>query len=178
MAFSINEFRGSMRNEGARQHLFQVTITNPVNPAGDQLTPFMVRSTSVPTEVINPISIPYMGRDIKVPGSRPSYEDWSGTITNDENFIIRNALEEWMQRINGKEGNLRGTGNVYGTVRIIQYSKEGQIIRVYELVNAFPNSLSPISFDWSADDVEVYDVTFSYDYFRVSDGTTGNAGGI
>ena len=42
----------------------------------------------------------------------------------------------------------------------------------------FPQVVSPIELDWATvDQIESFQVTFSYDYWTVSGGSTGNAGG-
>lgn len=181
MAFNINLFSGALKLGGARPSLFQVTITNPVNGVADIQVPFMARATRIPAETITPIELRYFGRAIKIAGTK-QYEDWTVTVFNDEDFAIRHALEEWSNAINSPVGNLRELGSASpalyrADVQVTQFSKTGAPLRVYNLRNAWPNLISPIELDWDvADQIETYEVTFSYDYHEVTAGITGTTG--
>lgn len=181
MAFNINEFQGAMKLGGARPSLFQVTITNPVLGTSDIQVPFMCKTASIPSSTVNPIPIRYFGRDVKFAGNR-TFEDWTVTIINDEDFGIRNAMEAWSNSINTMEGNLRdfstGSPVLYkADAQVTQFSKTGAPVRVYNLIGVFPTQIAPIDLSWdNADVIEEYQVTFSLDYWEVSGGITGNPG--
>ena len=53
----------------------------------------------------------------------------------------------------------------------------GTVVREYEFVGIFPTEVSTIDLAWETEGIEEYTVTFQYDYWQVSGGTTGNAGG-
>lgn len=59
-----------------------------------------------------------------------------------------------------------------------QFSKTGTPVRVYNFVGIFPTEVSAIEMDWGTDAVSEFTVTFTYDYWEVSGGITGNAGGL
>jgi hypothetical protein len=98
-------------------------------------------------------------------------------IINDEDFIIRDALEKWMNNINSNAGNIRGITSkapsqytVDATVQ--QYGKTGDILKVYRFVGLFPEDVSPIDLDWGSNDaIEEYSVTFAFQWWE-SDTTT------
>ena len=69
MAFNVSDFRGQLEFGGARSSLFEVQIFNPVNPAGDLKTPFMVRAAQLPGATVGTVPISYFGRQIKVAGT-------------------------------------------------------------------------------------------------------------
>lgn len=182
MAFNINEMRAQLTGGGARQTLFQVQITNPANNSGDLKTPFMVQAAQLPASTLGNIPVPYFGRIINVAGDR-TFAEWNVTVINDEDFLIRNAMEEWSSSINLHQQNINAYGtsnpNAYKSqATISQYGKNGQILRVYKFSGLFPLNVAEIGMDWSAtDDIERFDVTFQYDWWEVSGGVTGNAGG-
>lgn len=181
MAFSINEFSAALKDGGARNALFQVHITNPVNGAADIQVPFMCKAATIPASTQGVIEVPYFGRQIKLPGNR-TYAEWTPTIINDEDFAIRNALEQWSNAINSFEGNLRTAGGsapqLYkASAQVTQYSKIGDILRVYDFVGLWPSEVSTIDLAWETEGIEEYTVTFQYDYWRVNGGLTGDAGG-
>lgn len=182
MAFNVNEFQGAMKLGGARNSLFQVNITNPVNGAADIQIPFLCKAAQIPASNITPITVNYFGRPVKFAGNR-TFDDWTVTILNDEDFAIRNALEQWSNSINSVQGNLRTLGAsspvLYkADAQVTQFSKTGVPLRVYNFVGIFPTAISTIDLSWdTADSIEEYTVTFTYDYWEVSGGITGNAGG-
>jgi len=177
MAFNINEMRSQLVYGGARQNLFQVRINNPANASGDLKTPFMVQAAQIPESTLGVIPVFYFGRQMKLAGDR-TFGDWTVTVINDEDFLIRNAMEEWSNRINRLERNVRDINRYKSNATVIQYAKDGTPIREYKFNGIFPSVISPIELDWaSTDQIESFQVTFSYDYWTVSGGTTDRAGG-
>lgn len=178
MAFNVNDIKSRLRFEGARPTLFQVEFTNPVNGLSDGLVPFMAQASEIPPSIVEPIQVPYFGRTIKVAGDR-TYPDWNVMIMNDEDFPIRNALEEWSNMINGFENNLRQETSYKTDARVTQYAKDGSIRRVYRFIGIFPISVGAIQLSWEAQNqIETFDTTFAYDYWVIDGGNTGNAGGF
>jgi hypothetical protein len=181
MAFNVSDFRGQLEFGGARSSLFEVQIFNPVNAAGDLKTPFMVRAAQLPGATVGTVPISYFGRQIKVAGNR-TFDAWTVTIINDEDFLIRNAIEEWNNQINTYEGNLRATGDnpssYKSTAVVNQFSKGGEVLRTYEFDGLWCSDIAPIDLSWDVEGIQEYAVTFQYDYWRVQGGSTGNAGGV
>jgi hypothetical protein len=182
MAFNVNEIRSQLALGGARGNLFQVTFTNPANGIADIKVPFMVRSTSIPESTLGTIEVPYFGRKVRLAGDR-TFGDWSVTVINDEDFLIRNAMEEWSSKINSNQTNLRGFGAASpllykSTAEVTQFSKTGVPIRSYKFNGIFPSNISSIDLNWGdTDSIEEFNVTFQYDWWEVSGGVTGDGGG-
>jgi hypothetical protein len=173
MAFNINEFKSQLTGGGARPTLFQVQILNPVAPEADFKVPFMVRAAGIPGSTLGSYEVPYFGRNIKYAGDR-TFEDWTVTCINDEDFIVRNGMEAWMNAINTHDSNLRALPQDYKSNAVItQYSKDGEAIRSYVFEGMYPTTVDQIEMDWgTVDTVEEFGVTFQYDFWRV-EGTTG-----
>ena len=177
MAFNINDMRSQLVYGGARQNLFQVRIDNPANNSANVKIPFMVQAAQIPESQLGVIPVFYFGRQMKLAGDR-TFGDWTVTVINDEDFLIRNAMEEWSNRINRLERNVRDINRYKTNATVIQYAKDGTPIREYKFNGIFPSVISPIELDWgTVDQIESFQVTFSYDYWTVSGGTTGDAGG-
>ena len=181
MAFNINEIKSQLTFGGAKASLFQVAITNPVNGIADLKTPFMVQAAQIPAATLGTIEIPYFGRKVKVAGDR-TFAEWTVTVINDEDFLIRNAMEQWMASINAHEGNTTQLGSASASeyknqAQITQYSKTGAPLRTYNFNGLFPTSVSAITMDWNTvDAIESFEVTFQYDWWNVSGGVTGDGG--
>lgn len=179
MAFNINTFRSELKGDGARPTLFEILVYFPVSLAGvfpTQQMSVMAKASSLPGSTLGIIEVPYFGRKIKVAGDR-TFDDWTLTVINDEDFNIRNAFEFWQnsmdqyttdaekKRVNGASAN---PYSYVSNIIVKQFGKQGDVIKTYELVNAFPNSVGQIDVSWENNDqIEEFDVTFSLDFFRV-----------
>ncbi|MFA7408416.1 MAG: phage tail protein [Anaerolineaceae bacterium] len=172
--FSINEFRSQLVGGGARPTLFQVQITNPITGIADFKIPFMVKTASLPSSTVGQYEVPYMGRKIKYGGDR-TFEDWTVTVINDEDFLIRNSMEAWSNAINTFESNARALPQIYKSdAQVIQYGKDQTPLRQYTFQGLFPTNISEISLGWEQNDsIEEFTVTFAYDAYTVDGGITG-----
>jgi hypothetical protein len=183
MAFNINEIKSQIVLDGARPALFQVTLQNPANSVADIKFPFMCEATALPQAEVGQVPIFYFGRQIKLAGDR-NFTDWQVTVINDEDFLVRNAMEQWSNQINTLQGNVRTFGGASPTLyksqaQVTQFSKTGVPIRTYQFNGIFPTVISDIPVAWETQNqVERFTVTFSVDYWEVSGGVTGNAGGV
>jgi hypothetical protein len=175
MTFKISDFSAKLIGGGARPTLFNVDLGTKFNTGLAELNAFMVEATSLPGSNIAPIPLPYMGRKVNVAGDR-TFDIWSVRVINDEDFQIRHAMEEWMNKINSLEGNLMDTDQTANPASykydasVRQYGKSSptKVLREYKFINLFPISISPIDLDWNAtDEVERFSVEFAYDYYTV-----------
>ena len=178
MAYSIENIKSQLVGGGARNALFKASFSYPegLGERSSQKLEFMCKASSgIPQSTITPIDVDYMGRKIKVAGTRPAFPDWTLTIINDEDFLIRNDLEKWMNLINGHVDNQQPVGlREYKTDGYIdQLSKDGSIIRRYTFKGIFPTDLAAIGLGWDQDTIQEFDVTFSIDWWEVS-GNTSN----
>ena len=173
MAFNINQFKSELVGGGARPTLFQVQITNPVDAGADAKVPFLVRSAGIPSSIVGQIELPYFGRQVKYAGDR-TFEDWSVTVINDEDFAIRNTMEAWMNAINSHDSNLRTLPQDYKSNALVtQFCKDGSPLRTFVFEGLFPVSVEGIALDWDQRDaIEEFGITFQYDMWRV-EGNTG-----
>lgn len=177
MAFSLTDIKSQFQFQGARQNQFIVDITNKGNSTADFKTPFLVQAASLPGLQKGTINVPYFGRTMKLAGDR-EYAPWSIVVMNDEDFLIRNAMEEWSNKINSFEGNVRTLTDYKSRARVTQLGKKGDKLRTYTFEGLWPAEISPIELDWGTNDqYETFQVTFQYDYFTV-EGITGDAGGF
>ena len=105
------------------------------------------------------------------------------SVFNDEDFLLRNAFEEWSNKINKLQGNIRDlpgseASRYKAQAQVTQLSKTGQKLRVYQFNGVWPSQIAPIPLDWgSQDTIEEFSITLEYDWFEIVDGSTGNAGG-
>lgn len=188
MAFNINEFKSrGLTKGGARPSLFQVQINPNVGEdtiSLDKFT-FTCRASEVPAATIESVPVPYFGRQIKLAGDR-TFADWSVTVMNDEDYIVRNMFEDWQNKINQLVGNVKllpANSYKFSDALVTQFSKDGEPIRAYNFVGIFPTTISNMTLDWdNTNAIQTFDVTFAYDYWvpvQVGGGTfidTGEPG--
>jgi hypothetical protein len=174
MAFNVDQFRAQLTGDGARPNLFQVQMSVPAfagsAQAGQKLT-FMCNAAQLPESTIGVTPAYYFGREVKIAGNR-TYADWTVQVINDEDFLIRNAMELWHSNINGPVGNRRATvaetvDNGYGiNATVIQYGKDGSTIKQYQFVGMWPTNISNIDLNWQSNDqLEEFSLTFAYQYY-------------
>lgn len=176
MVFSVNEFKSQLVGGGARPTLFQVQITNPIVGAADFKLPFMCKTAALPSSTVGSFPVPFFGRQIKYAGDR-QFEPWTVQIINDEDFLIRNAMEAWSNAINTHVSNQRALPQQYKSDAIItQYGKDGSVLRIYNFQGIFPLQISDIQVGWEAQDqIEEFSVTFDYDLWTIVGGNTGSS---
>jgi hypothetical protein len=175
MAFNVAEFRANMIGDGARPNLFSVSLVFPTiatnGTAAGQQTTFMAKSAQLPGSTVGTVPVFYFGRELKFAGNR-TFTDWTLQIINDENFLIRNSLESWMNSINSHTGNVRNgaaaSPSSYTVDAIVtQYGKTGNVLKEYKFVGVFPLDIAPIDLDWGSNDViEEYSATFAFQYWE------------
>jgi len=185
MAFTVSEFKSNLKQGGARPSLFSVSLNFPADLRPSAKSEFLIKNATIPTSTIGTYDVHFHGKALKVAGDR-TFDTWDTTIINDEDFGIRNALEQWMNgiasqglniRSDGLSGELSTTHYSTGTreegtqarykkdIVVTQFSKSGKAVREYKFMGAFPTSLSSINLDWSASDIEEYTCTWAYDYW-------------
>jgi hypothetical protein len=175
MAFNVAEFRANMIGDGARPNLFRVSLTFPTIVSNavlaGQKTSFMAKTAQLPGSTVNSFPLYYFGRELKFAGNR-TFTDWTLQIINDEDFLIRNALESWMNSINSHVSNVRNAGavnpaNYSVDAEVTQYGKAGQELKKYKFVGLFPVDVAPIDLDWGSNDsIEEYATTFAFQYWE------------
>jgi hypothetical protein len=179
MAFSVNEFRSQMTGDGARPNLFEVSMPFPVfsapGNAQTKLT-FMCKSAQLPGSTINSVPVQYFGRELKFAGNR-TFADWTLNVINDEDFVVRNAFERWMNGLNSHNLNIRNPialAPLGYTVdgEVTQFGKQGNQLKKYKFVGLFPTDVTPIDVDWGSNDtIEEFSVTLAYQWWEsVADG--------
>ena len=181
MAFSISKFRGgALSKSGARANLFDVMLTGSAAQSfGVNTTEFQFacKAANIPAMAVGVVEVPYFGRVVKVPGNK-TFDNWSVTVINDEDFRLRNGFEKWMAAMGTHESNIvnigagfdsSGTGDLFGSATVKHYGKKGEnvVLAEYEFTNIFPVSVGEIALDWSSNDaIEEITVEFAYDYWK------------
>jgi len=199
----LHDFKSQLRGGGARPNLFEASI--PAFPAGvtnagtlwNNTTSrdfrFLCKAAQLPASTVAEVPIPFRGRILKVAGDR-TFEPWTVTIINDEDFNLRSAFEAWMNSINdlshatgisnpesymcnGYIAQL-GRGNARNSTTHAQSNKEQQVLRSYKFTGMFPTEVSAIDLSYDlTDTIEEFTVTFQVQDFKIGVSETGRNDG-
>ena len=61
-----------------------------------------------------------------------------------------------------------------GTLTVEQHSKtDVGATKMYSFVNAWPSAIGEITVDWETNDIQTYDVTWEFSYWRSTQSNTG-----
>ena len=188
---TIANFKSQLVGGGARPNLFEVEMATlpdgiswPEN-AKNSFT-YLCKAATLPASNIAQIDIPFRGRIFKVAGDR-TVEPWTVTVINDENFEIRNAMEEWvekMAKLSDNIGNVNpnaymvnakvfqlGRGSSPGTAgnTAVDAGTDNSVLKEYEFIDIFPTAVSPIDLSYdSSDAIEEFTVEFQVNSFSLA----------
>ena len=187
MAFTVSHFKSKLSagGGGARPALYKVSINSSVTATSFTIKDdILVKAASIPPANIAPLTVNYAGRAYKWSGFR-TFDPWTTTVINDENFLARNKIMEWMRILSGKLDGERntthgspistsGTTARYkeGYATVTQVGTDGADKQRYKFYNLWPTELAEIPLDWASDMIQEYTVTWAYDYW--SHGVTNN----
>ena len=172
---TINDFKAVLAGGGARANQFQVTMPFPVCMQEERqgLCLFFVRQ-NLPGMTLGEVAVPFRGRQLYIAGDR-TFEAWTTTIMNDTDFLIRNAMERWMNAINALSDN-SGLENPsdYQVDAFVDQLDRAEIIKSYTFRGLFPQTIAPIELGYDQNDaVETFEVTYRYQFFETN--TTNNS---
>lgn len=188
MPFNISAFKtNGLVYGGSRPSNFYVTFSVPqgigIDNTSVQKSTFMCETAALPSSRIQEIKVPYFGRDIKVAGNR-EFPEWKVKFLNDEDFSTRSMFETWSNAINRLVSNVRDRildqEQYKVDMTVTQYGKNGEDLRSYTLVGAWPMDIEPMELNWgSKNEVGRFGVTFCMDYWiPLQESSSKQAGGI
>lgn len=173
--FNVERFKAELVDGGARSNQFRVELTFPnyvtTGRAAGQKSQFLVSAAELPGSTSGYAPVFYRGREVKYSGDA-TFAPFTCTVLNDTGFVIRNALEEWM---NGIENRLTKTAVTFAingfagyqtTILVSQLDRNGKTLKTYSMLGAFPTDISPVGLDFAANDqISTFSVTLQYQTF-------------
>lgn len=186
MAFDIEKFKSALTGGGDRPSKFEVRMTIPgvgsADAAAMEKFTFTCEAASIPPMILGTASSFYFGRELPLPGDRV-FPEWSVTVINDEDYLVRRSMENWSHRINTVRKNttlapFSASPSTYKTdAWVYKYGKAGDLLRTYKFVGLWPATVSQIDLAWQdRDAITRFGVVFRYDYWENDDDVLGNDG--
>lgn len=188
----LSQFKSKLIGGGARPNLFEVTI--PSFPGGidrgvqgdgggqfdaEKFT-FLCKAAALPASNISPIEVPFRGRTLKVAGDR-TFDTWTITVINDEDFQYRRAFEAWMQNIGqySDHSGLTNPNDYMTDATVVQLGRadvgretgtgtggNANVLAQYKFKDIFPTSISAIDLSYdTTDTIEEFTVEFQVQFW-------------
>ena len=171
---TLDEFKAQLIGGGARPNQFRVTLTPPSGIAiglDVRRTSFLIKSASLPTQNIGEIPVPFRGRTLYMAGDRAEFDAWSTTVINDTDFMVRNAIERWMNGINDTALNtgVTDTADYQTDATVEQLDRDDTVLKTYIFRGIWPQMLGAIDLSHeTANALEEFEVTWRYQHFVAS----------
>ena len=167
----VDDFKAKLKGGGARPNLFKATINFPAYAQGDvEITSFMCKAAQLPSSIMAVVEVPFRGRQLKIAGDR-TFESWSPTILNDTDFVVRNAMERWMNGINAHSANtgLVAPADYSADLVVEQLDRDETVLKRYNFRGCFPTSIGAIDLDFGTNDtIEEFTVEFQVQYWEAA----------
>lgn len=184
VAYSINDFIKSFPKAGARPNLFAVSIEGKGQQYFQNVPTFapehflLCQTASLPATDLGNIPVSFMGRQIKLPGTR-TFGNLSLSFYNDEDMSIRVAFEEWAHDIQnfanvfGNKVEINADSEIISTIYVTQLGKKGNQLRRYKFNTAFPVNVGDIALSYGdTDTIESFTVEMAYQYYEIQETAT------
>jgi hypothetical protein len=178
---SLNLFKKYF-NGGTRQNRFVVTGTFPSSQndtettassqSANNVSPFHIRSTLIPTLQTSTVSYDFFGRKLHYPGEK-LYSTWSVTVLDDFNANnLWQRFHNWQNYINDHEKNSTkyATNNKgYKTSWTVQHlDLNGKTLKTFKLNGLWPRTLGELSFSHSrTNTLHTFNAVFVYDTIEI-----------
>ena len=178
----ITDFKSKLTGGGARSNLFEVVISFPSAAPADtnvlDKSRFLIKAVALPDSIINPLTVAFRGRTLKLAGDR-TFATWTITVINDTDFAIRSAMENWMNKINKVSDNTGVTDSAEYTADafVYQLDRDGSTLRAYHFYDLFPTNISAIQLDYGTDGIQEFTVEMQVLWWEAIKGDSPKAGG-
>ena len=175
--FHLKNFMAVMK-DGARPNQFYVDLSLPQALIGaipnaslaESRMKFFIEATSIPEMTVGNTDLNFRGGQYKLPGDK-TFGDWTFTVINDTDFLIRDAFEYWNDLIVGnvdRDSAVEDDPLAYmsnGTVA--QLSRNGNTLKTYLMTGVWPQTVGGIQLDMnSTDSIEKFDVTMKLQWWE------------
>ena len=165
MGFNLDSMVGKYK-DFARGYLFYAKVTGK-GGTFDKDHPYLVNSTTLPAQSIEPITTNWQGNEYKIGGTN-TFSDFTISFKSDTNQSLRTSFLQWMKLIHDPSSNVHGKPmDYFGQVDLTQLDVEGKPIMSYSLINAWPSGVGEVTLDYGTKELSTFDVTFSYQYHVV-----------
>jgi len=164
--FNIDDFKANFEDL-ARQYTFMIMINFPSTVSsslGTDRIKYLVNSTTMPASTIEATETHWQGHVFPL-GANQTFSDWTITFKLDKNAQLRKDFVEWHRIVHDPETNIHGTPIEYmADQEIWNLNPSGEIVEKLKLVSAWPTTIGELTLDYSANEIQTFEVTWRYLY--------------
>jgi len=170
-AFDLDSFRANFK-AGAKSYLFYVKPVFPLTiGANTEQATYLVNTSSLPAGTIEEQETAWQGYTYKVAG-KSTFATWTVQYKVDALADIRRWFVGWQTLIHDPTTNIYSAPADYMVDQQVELlGNEGESITKYKLIGAWPSEIGEITLDYTATDLAIFDVTYTYQY-HVVDGVS------
>ena len=168
MSVELSALRNALNGDIARPNLYRVNLSTPSFLSdtldSNQLS-LLIRSTSIPEQIINTIDVSYMGRILPF-ASDQHFPDFKISILNDQNLTFYKIFSHWMDGINNSLSNNSNVTNLVdyiadAKIYIMSRNLDKSDLLLRKISGIYPVNISPITLSADAtDQPSVFEVNF------------------
>lgn len=171
MGFNLDDLMGQYKDY-MRAYLFYCKIlAAPIGSLVSMNHHYLVNSATLPPQNIEEIPVNWQGNIYKL-ASTNVFDDYAVTFRSDAAHELRRNFLRWSAAIHNPVTNVHGNpgpGGYFGTVALDHLNKDGEPQMTYNLIGAWPKTVTEVSLAYDSKEIATFDVTFAYQYHTVDD---------
>lgn len=168
---SMNDFRNELKTPYSPtqykvEFALPESISSDASVANRQLS-FLCKNAQMPGVNIGEIEIHHRNNVIPYPGDT-TFDPWEATIIMSNDFIIRNAMEDWAKAIKNFDSTSGFTdfADITVPIKIIMLDKNDNELKSVTLENAFLQNITPVDLSYeSKDTIAEFNITVRYSHW-------------
>lgn len=160
----MDSLRNNLTNP-QRVYLWEFEIPAPRGLGSSDLWIIRTQAIVEPGRRFDPIQIPYKGTGgFVVPGKETYSHVFTVRLLEGEDAQGYQAIQSWMKLI---RDNVAGTGlgdpDLKSDAVVTLLDNKGNAVKRVKVVGMFPQDKADVALDYNTNDVQKYEVTFSFD---------------
>lgn len=167
----------SVIGSGARPNKYKVYLSFPtaiegIDSSTEGTVHILCKSAEIPNRSLGQIEVYNQGRKFVLPGDTNYSNSFNLGFYNTEEHNIRRAMLQWMKSIDHFQANSHSgvPSDLMTTVKVCQLDSAENETVTYVFKEVFPSEVSSINLGADSNDqIEEYDVTFTFSDWVVSD---------
>ena len=167
--YSIQEFTSFVKSDGlGRQNRFAIQMDLPTNiKISGKMIDYELLCRSVSVGGVNVATQQYRttGEMTNVPYDR-TFSGATFTFVADQNMIVRDIFERWVDLIQDKKSRILGYYNdIARDITVMVLNRMNNHVYSITLHEAFPKTIGDLSVDNASNDLMTIPITFEYKYY-------------
>lgn len=161
---SVHDFLSNFQRGGLRPNRYQVVLAFPTDVTSAmgsgtsvaQKISFTCTAASIPASTLGVVTVPYMGRQIKLAGDK-TFDDWNVTIILDNDLVGRHVFESWHDQMLSFDGNVStqnfvNPSNYFAQATVQLLDRADNPLETYTVESMWPAQVSEVQLGYDQND--------------------------